>query len=157
MDQRAVHDHESWESVALGALDRVQQRQAVMVSDYGLRGVEYHWSMDDASIVFSRGGQEFLHGRITVIGSVDHVKQTWLWSWANDSFPHTVLGDITAVRSHGEEHAFPLLVWPSFQAEQKPVAQARMVAADVLAAEGLWFEPGDELDLHFAIHDLRRV
>ncbi|MEU4717926.1 DUF6882 domain-containing protein [Micromonospora purpureochromogenes] len=80
-----------------------------------------------------------------------------MWSWANDSLPQAVLGDITALPRYGEEHAFPLLVWPSFRAEETPVAQARIVAADVLAAEGLWFEPGDEVDLHFAIHDLRRV
>ncbi|MFC3503725.1 DUF6882 domain-containing protein [Micromonospora krabiensis] len=158
VDQRAVHDHELWESVVTAARDRVGPRQAAMVSDHGLSGdVQYHWSMDDATIVWSRGGRDFLHGRIAMIGSVDHVQQTWLWSWANDSLPRAVLGDITAVRRYGEENAFPLLVWPSFRAEQKPVAQARIVAADVLAAEGLWFEPGDEVDLHFAIHDLRRV
>ncbi|MEU9828416.1 DUF6882 domain-containing protein [Micromonospora chersina] len=158
VEQQAVHDHELWESVVSTARDRVGQRQAAMVSDHGLSGdVQYRWSMDDATIAWSRGGRDFLHGRITVIGSVDSVQQTWLWSWANEPLPPAVLGDINDVRRYGEEHAFPLLVWPSFRAEQKQVAQARIVAADVLAAEGLWFEPGDEVDLHFAIHELRRV
>ncbi|WP_212816896.1 DUF6882 domain-containing protein [Polymorphospora rubra] len=158
MDQQAVHDHERWESVVSTTRDSVGQRQAAMVSDHGLSGdVQYHWSMDDASIVWSRGGRDFVHGRITMLGSVDHVRQTWLWSWANDSLPQAVLGGINAVRQYGEEHVFPLLVWPSFRAEQTPVTQARVVAAGVLGAEGLWFEPGDEVDLHFAIHDLRRL
>lgn len=158
VDGRAVHDHEHWESVVSAARDRVGRQQARLISDHGLSGdVQYQWSMEDASIVWSRGGRNFLRGRITMIGSVDHVQQTWLWSWANDSLPQAVLGAIATVPRYGEEHAFPLLVWPSFRAEQGPVAQARIVAADVLAAEGLWFEPGDEMDLHFAIHDLRRV
>jgi hypothetical protein len=145
-----------WEAVASSARDRVGRRQAAMVSDHRLAGdVQYQWSMDDATIAWSREGRDFLRGRITVIGSVDHVQQTWLWSWANDSLPVAVLGDIAAVRRYGEERAFPVLMWPSFRAEQEPVAQARIVAADVLAAEGLWFEPGEEIDLHFAIHDLR--
>ncbi|MFG2063820.1 DUF6882 domain-containing protein [Micromonospora sp. NPDC048871] len=156
--EQAAHDHESWESLVSAARDRVGQRHAAMISDHGLSGdAQYHWSMDDATISWSRDGRDSLHGRITMIGSVDHVQQTWLWSWANDSLPPAVLGDITDVRRYGEERSFPLLMSPSFRAEQKPVAQARIVAADVLAAEGLWFEPGDELDLHFAIHDLRRV
>ncbi|MEH0986403.1 DUF6882 domain-containing protein [Micromonospora sp. CPCC 205556] len=156
VDRRATHDHELWESVAAAARNRVGQRQGRMIAEHGLSGdVQYHWSMDDGTIVWSRGGRDFLHGRITVIGSVDHVQRTWLWSWANDSLPSAALGDIADVRRHGEEHAFPLLVWPSFRADPTPVAQARIVAADVLAAEGLWFEPGDELDLHFAIHELR--
>ncbi|MFD0732237.1 DUF6882 domain-containing protein [Planotetraspora mira] len=158
VDQPVAHDHELWESFVSEARDRVGQQQARMVSEHGLSGdVQYHWSMDDASIVWSRGGRDFLRGRITVIGSTDHAQQTWLWSWANDSLPQIVLGDITSVRRYGEEHDFPILVWPSFRAEQKPMAQARIIAADVLAAEGLWFEPGDEMDLHFAIHDLRRL
>ncbi|MEU2616440.1 hypothetical protein ABZ570_33505, partial [Micromonospora sp. NPDC007271] len=55
--QQAVHEHELWESVASAARDRVGQRQAAMVSDHGLSGdVQYHWSMDDATIAWSRGG-----------------------------------------------------------------------------------------------------
>jgi hypothetical protein len=36
------------------------------------------------------------------------------------------------------------------------VRQARIVAADVLDAEGLWLDFSDELEFHFAIHDLCR-
>jgi hypothetical protein len=95
----------------MAALDRVQQRQARMVSDFGLSGdVQYFWSMDDATITWSRGGREFLQGRITMTASVDAVRNTWLWSWANDSLPQPVLGDIEQVRRYGVEHHFPLLV-----------------------------------------------
>jgi hypothetical protein len=66
-----------WESVAAAALARVQQRQARMVEDYGLAGdVQYFWSMDDATMTWSRGGREFLRGRITMIASVNTVRQT---------------------------------------------------------------------------------
>ncbi|WP_232665076.1 DUF6882 domain-containing protein [Pseudonocardia sp. TRM90224] len=158
MEERAVHDHDLWEETVAAARSRVGPRQAAMVSDHGLSGdVQYSWSMDDASMVWSRDGREFLRGRITMIGSVDHIHRTWLWSWANDSLPPAVLGDIADVRRYGEEHAFPLLVWPNFDFEQQAVTQSRIVAADVLAAEGLWFQPGDEIDLHFAIHDLQPV
>jgi hypothetical protein len=71
--------------------------------------------------------------------------------------PQGVLGDIERVRRYGVEHNFPLLVWQGFRADEKPVRQARIVAADVLDAEGLWFDFGDDdLELHFAVHDLRR-
>ncbi|NUT35407.1 MAG: hypothetical protein HOV79_20325 [Hamadaea sp.] len=155
---QTFHDHDAWESAALDALGRVQKRQAQMIENYDLRGdVQYHWSVDDGVIVWSRGGTAFLRGRLTLVATVNTVHQTWLWSWANDSLPDAVLGDVARVRQHGEDHAYPLLTWRSFRADQKPVAQARMVAADVLDAEGLWFDRVDDLEFHFVLHDLRRV
>jgi hypothetical protein len=129
-----------------------------MLADYGLSGdVQYHWSLDDAAIVFSRTGREFLRGRITMIASVNTVDNTWLWAWANPDLPPTVLGDIDAVRRHGVDHNYPLLASAAFRADPKPVSQARMLAGDVLAAEGLWRDRSGEMELHFAIHDLLRT
>lgn len=65
VERHTAHDHEAWESVASIAHDRVGPRQAGMVFDHELSGgAQYHWSMDDASIAWSRGGRDFLHGRI---------------------------------------------------------------------------------------------
>ena len=160
MDQAehtSAHDHDLWESVALAALGRVQQRQAATIEQYGLSDdAQYFWSMDDATITWSRGGREFLRGRITMIASVNTDRGTWLWSWANGSLPETVLGDIDLVRRYGVEHNYPLLAWPGFRADQKPVAQARTMAADLLDAELLWRDVADDVEVHFAVHDLYR-
>jgi hypothetical protein len=94
---REDHDHELWVSVASAAATRVMKRHKRMITTYGLTGgtgVRYHWSSDDAAIVWSRGGRHFLRGRITSIGSVNAQKQSWLWSWANKSVPAAALGGI---------------------------------------------------------------
>jgi hypothetical protein len=129
--------------------------QAVMVERFGLSGdVQYHWSMDEARIAWSRGGVVFLTGRITMIGSESLSQRTWLWSWANDSLPRTVLGDIDHVRRFGEAHDFPVLPWEGFEYHPELVAEARAVAASVLEAEGLWTDTADDVQLHFLLHDL---
>lgn len=155
MDDRSKHDHSGWESVVLAARERARSRQAIMVERFGLSGdVQYDWSIDDAQITWSRDGKVFLTGRLTVIGSVSVAQQTWLWSWANESLPHAALGDIGRVRQFGEENDYPVLPWPSFTSHPELVAEARMVAASVLDAEGLWAESTDEVQLHFMVHDL---
>ena len=112
--------------------------------------------MDDATITWSRDGREFLRGRITMIASVNTERGTWLWSWANDSLPQAVLGDIDPVRRYGVENNFPLLTSPGFGADRKSVVQARTVAADVLDADLLWRDVSDQdLEVYFAVHDLR--
>ena len=155
MDDRSKHDHSDWEAVVVTARERARSRQALMVERFGLSGdVQYDWSMDDAQITWSRGGEVFLIGRLTMIGSVSLAQQTWLWSWANESLPHAVLGDIERVRRFGEENGYPVLPWPGFTYHPELVAEARMVAASVLDAEGLWTESMDDVQLHFMVHDL---
>lgn len=54
-DDRSKHDHSEWEEVVLAARVRARSRQALMVERFGLSGdVQYHWSMDDAQITWSR-------------------------------------------------------------------------------------------------------
>ncbi|WP_067814301.1 DUF6882 domain-containing protein [Actinomadura kijaniata] len=155
MEDRLAHDHSDWEKVVLAARERAHARQALMVERFGLSGdVQYRWSLDDALIMWSRGGQVFLTGRLTMIGSVSLTRQTWLWSWANTSLPRAVLGEIERVRRFGEANGYPVLPWPGFDHHPELVAEARMVAASVLDAEGLWAEETDDMQLHFLIHDL---
>jgi hypothetical protein len=155
------HEHEMWEAFAQAAAQRVAVMQARFMDQYHYRllsgDVQYFWSLDDATITWSRGGEAVLRGRITAIGSVDTNSGTWLWSWANPSLPERVLGDIDRVRRHGEEHAYPVLVWQSFEADAKPVNQATAVALDLLDAVGLWRDYSDGLELVFAIHDLQEL
>ncbi|MBD0675621.1 DUF6882 domain-containing protein [Streptomyces sp. CBMA156] len=155
MDDRSKHDHSDWEEVVLAARERARGRQALMVERFGLSGdVRYQWSMDDARIAWSRAGTVFLTGRLTMIGSVSVPRQSWLWSWANESLPPAVLGDIERVRRFGEENGYPVLPWPGFDYHPELVAEARMVAASVLDAEGLWADFSDDVQLHFLVHDL---
>jgi hypothetical protein len=151
------HDHDRWVAVAQAAADRVRERHHRMIATHNLTSgdVQYHWSTDEATISWSRAGREFLRGRITSIGSVDAVKQTWLWSWANESVAAPALGNITDVRRYGEQHDFPLLVWPSFRSDQEPVSQATMVAVDILGAEGLWRDFAGDLEIVLAVHELQ--
>ncbi|MFJ1935285.1 DUF6882 domain-containing protein [Kitasatospora sp. NPDC088160] len=161
MDDHSKHDHSRWEGVVIAARERARSRQALMVERFGLSGdVQYHWSMDDARITWSRRrkwsrkSEVFLTGRLTMIGSVSLARQTWLWSWANESRPPAVLGDIERVRRFGEDNDFPVLPWPGFDSHPELVAEARMVAASVLDADGLWVESTDDTELHFLLHDL---
>ncbi|GAA1534794.1 hypothetical protein GCM10009730_50090 [Streptomyces albidochromogenes] len=155
MDNGSQHDHSEWEEVVHAARERARLRQSLMVERFGLSGdVQYHWSLDDARIAWSREEKVFLTGRLTLIGSVSLAQQTWLWSWANESLPRTVRGDIERVRRFGEANDYPVLPWSGFDYHPELVAEARMVAASVLDAEGLWMDSTDEAQLHFLVHDL---
>jgi hypothetical protein len=139
VDDRSKHDHSGWEEVVLAARERARTRQALMVERFGLSGdMRYHWSMTTHRS----------HGR---------AMSRWLWSWANESLLRAVLGDIDRVRQFGEANDYPVLPWPGFNHHPELVAEARMAAASVLDADGLWVESTDDVQLHFLIHDLARA
>ncbi|MFF9864168.1 hypothetical protein ACF1G0_01880 [Streptomyces sp. NPDC013953] len=52
------------------------------------------------------------------------------------------------------ENDSPVLPWPGFNCHPECVAEARTAAASVLDAAGLWTESMDDVQLHFAVHDL---
>ena len=72
------HDHEEWLAVANAARERMRDRHNRMIATHGLGSSDlaYQWSMDDASIAWSRKGVEVLRARITSIGSVFAPTQT---------------------------------------------------------------------------------
>ncbi|MFD4571325.1 DUF6882 domain-containing protein [Streptomyces sp. NPDC058417] len=153
--EAARDDGSGWEAVVDAARVRARSRQARMVERHGLSGdVRYDWSLDDARITWARGGTVFLTGRLTLLGTVALDRETWLWSWANPSLPPAVLGDVDQIRRYGEEHGHPVLPWPGFDAHPGHVAAARLVAASVLDAEGLWADTADGVQLPFLLHDL---
>lgn len=93
----------------------------------------------------------------TLVGNVDVDQQEWLWSWADRSVPPEVVGDMEQVRRYGHEHAFPLLTWPRFRADSMPVTYAHAMAAEVLAAEGIWRDWTAGVKTYFLLHEMRRV
>jgi hypothetical protein len=148
-------DAQAWDAVVDAATERMQAKQAAMIAQ-GLSGdVQYQWSLDDCTIAWSRDGAEFLRGRISLLATVAVEIEEWLWSWANPQWCSSpVCGDIELVRDYGIAHGFELLSAPSFQAEVAAVTSARIVAADLLGADGLWQEIGAEQHIHFAVYDL---
>ena len=149
---------ESWETLAAAALARMRRRQAATVAGYGLGGdLRIQWSLGYADIIWSRRGRRFLHGRITVLGRAERTRDVFRWSWAETALPDLALGNITTVRAYGEKHSYAQLTTPALPARARSTFEARVVAADLLDAEALWFRAGDGVDVHFTVHDLRRI
>jgi hypothetical protein len=149
------HDHSGWDAVVLAARERAAERQFAMIERFKLAdNTHYQWSMEDARITWSRGGAVYLSGRITMIGSVSASEHSWLWSWANPSLPARVVGEIDRVRRYGEANNFPVLPWEGFGSDADLVNEARVVAASVLDAEGIWTDTAGDMQLHFLIRDL---
>ena len=156
-DQPA-HDHSEWESVVAAARSRLNVQQQRTVERFGLSNdCQYFWSMEDATMTFSRAGTAFAAARLTMIGGVSLERQTWLWSWANESLDPLIVGDMDRVRQYREDHGFPVLPWKGFHHHPELVLEARAVAAAVLDAEMIFTGVLDGYQYHFLLHEMTAV
>lgn len=150
-----THDHARWEAVVAAARTRLSARQQDAAERFGLAGdVQYFWSMEDATMTFTRAGSAFATARLTMIGGVSHEHQTWLWSWANDGLDPLIVGDMHRVREYGEANDFPVLPWKGFKYHPELVLEARAVAAAVLGAEFVFTDRAEGYEYHFMLHDM---
>lgn len=152
------HDHSDWEAVVAEARSRLHTQQQSTVERFGLStDNQYFWSMEDATMTFSRGGSVFVTARLTMIGGVSYERQTWLWSWANEGLDPLIVGDMDRVRQYGEDNGFPVLPWNGFRHHPELVLEARAVAAAVLDAEMIFTGVLDDYEYHFLLHDMTAV
>lgn len=83
-----------------------------------------------------------VRARITLVGSISTVSNTWLWSWANSHFADVPLGDIELVRKFGEVESIAKLTEPKWKADEVDGWEMTAIAARLLEAQGAYRPPG---------------
>lgn len=127
-------------------LEERQQRFVATIASFG----HWHYDLDEAVIEFSKSGSTISH-RIVVAGSTSASGGTWLWGWANESFPGPAVAGIEAVRAYGKLHDYDLLVSEEWPAREPLVGDVAAVAGDLLGANGYFRTTGGDVSLYLLI------
>ena len=149
---QAVTDWGAW---SREAVQLMQERTNAWVRDHGLQGRSYHWSLDDAQLVFPFGTDQ-VSADICVLGSVSISEGTFLWAWANEAIPTQARRGLERVREFGEENALGRLTQPEWSGDRADGLEMTAVAARVLNADGVWVAPTGDVTLFFALSNFRR-
>ena len=147
----STHIASDWGAWSREAVRLMQERNAIWMRDYDLEGRRYHWSMDQAELVFPAESVSVVAG-ICVIGSISVSTGTFLWAWANDAIPVHARRGLERVREFGEANGLELLTKPEWPGDRSHGLEMAAVAGRVLGAEGIWIAPGN-LTLFFALSD----
>jgi hypothetical protein len=134
----------------------MRERNDAWMRDITGEGHHYHWSIDDAELVFPSDSDEVV-ADICVIGSVSISEGTFLWAWANETIPHQAQRGLHRVREFGEIHALELLTKPEWPGGQPEGLEMAAVAGRILDAAGIWVAPGGDVTLFFALSNFRRA
>ena len=144
----------NWGAWSRGAVRLMQERNNAWMRDYNVRERHYHWSIDDAKLVFPSTSDEVV-ADICMVGSVSVSEGTFLWAWANETIPTHARRGLERVREFGQSNALELLTkseWPGGRSEGLEMAA---VAAKILDAAGVWVAPGTDVTCFFALSNFR--
>jgi hypothetical protein len=87
---------------------------------------------------------------VQFVGSISTHTNTWLWSWANESFLEKVRAKVREVRSYGEQRSLLKLACAYWSAQEEDGWQMAAVSAYLLGARGAYRSP-DEHSFTFMV------
>lgn len=109
---------------------------------------EWTYDLDSASLNIGR-----CKFSITAIGTHSSEYQTWLWAWANDTFPKTARDASAAIKSLYNLTGFKVFDDPGINASSADAQDFSACAMHQLDAIGLFRSPSDDATLYLAVHE----
>jgi hypothetical protein len=113
-------------------------------------------TQETGEFVFSDGGIPKLVADFQVVGSISHISNTWMWSWANPSILESVKKDIHLVREFGEKHKLKALTEEKWDADELDGWAMTNVTARLLNAKGAYRCPDEDGALFVVFTDVWR-
>jgi hypothetical protein len=91
---------------------------------------------------------------ITAVGTHSAEKQTWLWAWANESFPEQVCGESSRLKSLFDKTGFRVFTDPGLPASSGDAQDFAAFAVHELGAIGFYRCPSESgPTLYLAVHE----
>jgi hypothetical protein len=136
----------------------LRDKQEILTSEYHINDHErFDWYQESGQLVFSNRGVPGVVADIQFVGSVSTRSNTWLWSWANESFLEGVRSQARQVRAYGDQNNLLKLACAYWSAEEADGWQMVAVAAYLLKAKGAYRSPDGHGFTFMVITDVKWV
>ena len=115
----------------------------------------WDYDLSDGVLVFSEEGAPKVIADIQVVGTTSSASATWLWGWANDSIPESVVSLTVAVRDFGNAESISRFTTAVLADHDALGWELTAVASRLLRAKGAYRCPGEDGFLYVIFTDIR--
>ena len=143
-----------WNAWSREAVALMQRRNDETQDRYDLRGLRFGWDLDTATLRFYREKDD-VACTLCVVGTVSAHEGTFMWAWANDTFPSMSIKGIERVRAFGEENGWPLLTTPEFPAGRPEGLDCVAISGRILDADMAFIHPTGDVTMFFTLSSFR--
>lgn len=153
-----IEDADAYQALINACIERLQSAQTKLIEDFGLNDWErWDWDMDKQELVFSHEGRKRVIASVAFAGTYSTESCTWMWAWANDSFPEQVRSTLSTVKSIGEETGFRRLTQGHWAADEYDGWHMTAYVYDVLGGLGAYRTPSENGYVYMVIRDATRL
>lgn len=151
-DEQAVID------LITQSFEYLQSVQESFKKEFRLDDYErWDWSQDDCKLLFSNGDQAVVECDIDFVGSFSHAGNSWMWVWANESFPEAIKSKSRLIRDIGEDQNMLKLASAVWHGDQIDAWEMTAVMAAHLKAIGAYRTASDMGYVYMVIKNARWV
>ena len=147
-----------FESFSAQAGDYLQMRVEKAKMEFGIGGFSrYEYDLHRGEIWWSEVNGPKIRGKVTIVGSISTVSNTWLWAWANKHFDDVCVGEIARVRDFGQSEGITKLIEAKWEAGEVDGWGMTSVAARLLEAQGAYRSPNEKGFLFMLYDNLEHI
>lgn len=103
-------------------------------------GEEQSWQFDQdqGAITFLYADGTLVRSSAQVVGTFDHITDTWLWAWANPTLTSAITVDALTVKAYGERLRIEQLTAPSWPGSESDGWSITSLAVNLCNAQGAY-------------------
>jgi len=140
------------------SFEYLQSAQESFKKEFRLDDYErWDWSEDDCKLIFSNNGKAVVECDIDFVGSFSHTGNSWMWAWANKSFPERAKSSSRVIRKIGEDQNMLMLASAVWQGDPIDGWEMTAVMAARLKAVGAYRTASDVGYVYMTIKSARWV
>src|SRR5688572_22394657 len=145
-----------YKALLRASLTELQMKTTLHQSDWGIANYP-RWDVDQATgkLTFSYPDGRNAVCAVQFIGSFNHRKNTWFWSWANSTVREELKQHSIAVRKFGETNRIAQLTTPGWSGTQQDAWEMVALATKLCEAQGAYRGPSDDLYMFMTFTDVQ--
>lgn len=149
-----AEDNAAFEQLAVDVSQALQDKQARLWQQYEIdKWARWDWFVDSQQLVFSHEDKPRVVCTVAFVGTHATSNGSWMWSWANPSFPDEVRDALAPVRRFGEEENFMKLAAGYWRADDDDGWLMTAFVTRLLGGVGGYRTPNDSGHTYMAILD----
>ena len=151
-------DDESFADLVSRSFKHLKAVQKTFMETFKIDDHErWDWHQETGKLIFSHENKPVVECDIDFVGTFSSSSNTWMWAWANDSFPENIKAKSREIRNLGEEERTLKLasaIWPA-----DPVDGWEMTAimAKSIGAIGAYRTPSENGFVYMIVQRARWV
>lgn len=134
--------------------DELERKQKILFEKYRIGNFESYWFEQETRILqFKNKEKVELEFEIVCIGTWAHQKNTWLWSWANESLLDERRKEAEVLKELRAETDIEIFEYAMFECDEQMAYEISAVCIRKLNSIGIYRIPGEKSNLFVALFE----